>query len=352
MTHSNSMRGLVVMLLMGTMLQSPLLVKGFPLARSKTTGMFPNVICSSLSTNVVARQATQDDDSPEAMIQDAHHDDTEKPESRRQILSTLVSACVVVSTLQEGSKQAAAYERTFPVDLDFENGDTSKDLTALREAKIARQKANTKKDMDYVSTDPLTFRGPKDFLTCTLWGGALWLLSGSRSNPLVTPLANALYNQEEEQWLKDRNEGLFASVPPYLLFVLSAVFFFVGVVMDRLLLLATEGDANVSLQLAGVSLIAGGALELGRIFSGEKGQTRQDFDRDVQLEQEFAEFAENRLMPGGNCHRSEVVTAFRRYYAKVRYFLIIIVHSIAHVRSLNIFHLRYSIDKPIVTTIR
>jgi hypothetical protein len=234
------------------------------------------------------------------------------------MLTTVASALIVASTLQQDSRSAAAYEKTFPVDLDFENGDTSRDLAALREARIARQKATAKKDMDYVSADPLTFRGPKDLLTCTVWGGALWFLSGSRSNPLVTPLANSLYNKEEEQWLQDRNEGLFASVPPFLFFVLSAVFFFFGVVMDRILLLATEGDANVSLQLAGVSLIAGGALELGRIFSGEKGQTRQDFDRDAQLEREFAEFAEKRLMPGGNCHRSEVVKAFRRYYAKVR----------------------------------
>jgi hypothetical protein len=88
--------------------------------------------------------------------------------------------------------------------------------------------------------------------------------------------------------------------------------------MDRLVLLATEGDANVSLQLASVSLIAGGSLELGRIFSGEKNLTRQELDREMMLEREFDEFAEKRLVKGGNCHRSEVVKAFRRYYAKVR----------------------------------
>jgi len=34
--------------------------------------------------------------------------------------------------------------------------------------------------------------------------------------------------------------------------------------------------------------------------------------------EEFNEFAENRLKEGGNCHRSDIVKSFRRYYAKYR----------------------------------
>lgn len=247
-------------------------------------------------------------------------DDNNKEQiSRRQVMNTLVSSLVIVSTFDQDVKPANAYyTRTFPDDLDFENGDTSRNLETLREEKIRQQKANSKNSMDYIKADPLTFRGPKDLLTTTIWGAALWCLSGSRSNPIVTPLANALYDEQEEEWLQDRNEGMFASVPPYLYFVLSGVFFFLGVLIDRLVLLATEGDANVSLQLASVSLIAGGSLELGRIFSGEKNLTRQELDREMMLEREFDEFAEKRLVKGGNCHRSEVVKAFRRYYAKVR----------------------------------
>jgi len=304
-------RSLTTLLLVGvSLLESSVLVQAFPLSSSKITRYSSASFSPLPRKNGVALKSTQDDkdeyDTPT---------NSEKPKTRRQMMTTLVSSLIIASTLQQ--EPAVAYERTFPVDLDFENGDTSRDLTALREAKIARQKASTKKSMDYVSADPLTFRGPKDLLTCAVWGGALWLLSGSRSNPLVTPLANALYDPEEEEWLKDRNEGMFASVPPYLFFVLSCAFFFLGIVTDRILLLATEGDANVSLQLAGVSFIAGGSLELGRIFSGEKRQTRQESDRESQLEREFAEFADQRLVKGGNCHRSEVVKAFRRYYAKV-----------------------------------
>ena len=52
--------------------------------------------------------------------------------------------------------------------------------------------------------------------------------------------------------------------------------------------------------------------------SGEKGLTRDENDRAVQLEDEFEEFAEKRLKQGGNCHRSDVVKSFRRYFAKYR----------------------------------
>jgi hypothetical protein len=52
--------------------------------------------------------------------------------------------------------------------------------------------------------------------------------------------------------------------------------------------------------------------------SGEKGLTRDENDREVQLEQEFDEFATQRLKAGGNCHRSDIVKSFRRYFAKYR----------------------------------
>jgi hypothetical protein len=46
--------------------------------------------------------------------------------------------------------------------------------------------------------------------------------------------------------------------------------------------------------------------------------TRSEKDRAVQLNEEFNEFAENRLRLGGNCHRTDIVKSFRRYYAKYR----------------------------------
>ena len=46
--------------------------------------------------------------------------------------------------------------------------------------------------------------------------------------------------------------------------------------------------------------------------------TKDENDRAVQLEDEFEEFAEKRLKLGGNCHKSDVVKSFRRYFAKYR----------------------------------
>ena len=46
--------------------------------------------------------------------------------------------------------------------------------------------------------------------------------------------------------------------------------------------------------------------------------TKDENDRAVQLEDEFEEFAEKRLRLGGNCHKSDVVKSFRRYFAKYR----------------------------------
>ena len=204
---------------------------------------------------------------------------------------------------------ASAYEQSYPSELGFANdGDTSRDLRAVRVEAYRAKKKSYETRMDYVTDkNPLLFRGPKDVLTCTVWGGALWLLLGSRSNPLVTPLANAVYDEETQGWLKDRNEGLFASLPLPFFGVLFVVFFALGIVTDRIILFLAEGSANVSLQLAGVALISGASLELGRLASGEKGPTRQEFDRSSLLRQEFEDFAASRLKLGGNCHRNDVV---------------------------------------------
>lgn len=155
-------------------------------------------------------------------------------------------------------------------------------------------------------------------LNSIVWGAALWFLSGSRSNPIATPLANLLYKREQETWLQDRNEGLFAGLPWEFLVILAVVFCGLGYGTDRGVTALVEGDPGLSLQLAGVSLIGGAFTELGRIATGEKQLTRDESDRTEQLESEFTQFAGDRLIPGGNCHRNEVVQAFRRYYAKYR----------------------------------
>lgn len=250
-------------------------------------------------------------------LRSSAHDDDGISVHRRHFIKSIATGTIIgTGSLSSPSN---AFEKAYPVELGFVDGDTSHNLEAIRQERILQKKESYKKSMDYVkNTNPLSFRGPKDILTCGIWGGALWFLGGSRSNPLVTPIANAMYNDEEEEWLKDRNDGLFASLPLPLYGVLLVVFLALGILTDRLVLLLADGSANVSLQYAVLGLLNGLFFELGRVASGEKGPTRDQYDRTSELREEFNEFASNRLKRGGNCHRSDVVRAFRRYFAKYR----------------------------------
>jgi hypothetical protein len=213
------------------------------------------------------------------------------------------------------SQPANAFDRTFPDELSGSDRST----VTMGSRLSSQQRATAAATL--VESNQATLRNfnlKNDLGPSLAWGAALWLLSGSRSNPLATPLANLLYDPKDERWLKDRNDGLFAAPPAEFLFILSFVFACLGVVTQYLLLQLAEGDSDVCLQLAGVSLIGGATLELGRIASGEKKETREEADRSNQLRHEFAEFAERRLVEGGNCHRRDIVAAFRRYFAKYR----------------------------------
>jgi len=235
---------------------------------------------------------------------------------RRKFIKGLIGATAA------GLAPAHAFERAYPQDLDFANGDSTRNLEYIRQERIAVQKSRTKQTKEDIIRKPFTLKNKNDFIGSAAWGAALWLLSGSRSNPLVRPLGNLLYdtNTNKGAWLKDRNEGLFTPFPAAFSLLMGAVFLILGVITDRALLLAAEGESTVVLQLAGVSLIAGASLELGRVASGEKQQSRDDSERDETLANEFDEFAERRLIvnQGGSCHRSEVTKAFRRYFAKYR----------------------------------
>lgn len=245
---------------------------------------------------------------------DCSDDDAEQICSSRRRRSVLLGSITVstalLTTAPDARRSAAnAFDKkAYPLELQAPN---EKDAFDSRERMVKQIRNKEAKR----ASNPLV---ETPLLSSMLWGGALWFLSGSRSNPLATPLANVIYNVKQEKWLQDRNEGLFASLPWEFLIILSFVFVALGYGTDALISALAEGDRTISLQLAGVSLIGGCSLELGRIASGEKKLTRQESDRESQLEAEFASFASERLQSGGNCHRNEVVRAFRRYYAKYR----------------------------------
>lgn len=227
-------------------------------------------------------------------------------DSRRSFLKASMIA-LASARLYGRPSSSNAYDNTYPETLDFSNSNV--DLKAYRKSKIMDEYPTRNFSMKSYN---LQINPVED----VVWGLALWFLSGSRSNPFVTPLANLLYDSEEEPWLRDRNEGLFSPLPVALTALLALLFVVIGgVVADNSVELLGGFD---SLQLAGVSLIGGGALELGRLDAGLKASSRDEADRESRLRGEFVEFAEKRLKPGGNCHRSEVVRSFRRFYAKYR----------------------------------
>jgi hypothetical protein len=231
---------------------------------------------------------------------------------RRKALASVsasITAALLVSSLDLTA--ANAYDKNgFPMELyaaDEEVDGKQRKVDKVYEA-----------EFEFAQVSPLAIGPMSEPLGSFLWGSALWFLSGSRSTPIATPLANLVYDEKDTPWLKDRNDGLFADFPFPMYVLLAAVFVVAGFGLDSLVTTLGEGDRSISLQLAGVTLIAGGSYDLGRIANGEKKPTRDESDRDSQLQQEFVDFADSRLKFGGNCHRVDVIRAFRRYYAKYR----------------------------------
>jgi hypothetical protein len=233
---------------------------------------------------------------------------------RRKSLGCLAAVVLLLSVSSPAAvppAQAYYVNQEFPAELDVvvDGGLDGK-----------QRKQEQIREMEFSRVSALTLGPTYKPLSALLWGSALWFVAGSRSNPVATPLANLVYrDKQDDGWLQDRNDGLFGDLPIPLLLLLALVFIGLGAATDTLLVnFLFDGDRNISLQLAGVSLIAAATLELGRIASGEKAPTREEADRDGLLEAEFTEFADKRLLVGGNCHRSDVVAAFRRYYSKYR----------------------------------
>ena len=120
--------------------------------------------------------------------------------------------------------------------------------------------------------------------------------------------------------MKDTKEGLFGKPPTVFLLAFAALMSLFSVAVDRLVLIGTNGDANVTLQIAGVFLINAGVIELARIDSGEKTVSREDAERKDTWRGEFEGFAVEKIAvsSAGSCHKSDVVRAYRRFYSKYR----------------------------------
>jgi len=249
---------------------------------------------------------------------------------KRVISSTVATAAVACLSMTMTPDKVNAYEQSYPIELESiaagDGENSSNSLSKLKEERLSNKKAKVAATQSELRNDPLGLHS--SFLSASFgptvagsltWGLALWLATGSRSNPVVKPLGNALYDAQEETWLADRNDGYFAEPPAAFLALLLGVFVVLGVLADRAVYFLADGDADVSLALAGVSAIAGAVWEVGRLAAEEKAPTRREYEREALLSREFADFAARRLLVGtGSCHRSEVIRAFRRYNPKYR----------------------------------
>ena len=182
---------------------------------------------------------------------------------RKQALRSVASALAAGMALS--AQPAGAFDRSFPTELaDDDSASTTGTLIGKRSTVAQRREAavatKQKLDQNLASFSPRT-----DALPSLTWGLAIFFASGSRSNPLATPLANLIYSEETEPWLRDRNAGLFGPLPLPFLGLLGVVFLVLGTVVQYTLLQLSGGDSGVCGQLAGVALINGGFFEIGRI---------------------------------------------------------------------------------------
>mmetsp|Transcript_48692 Transcript_48692/g.55227 ORF Transcript_48692/g.55227 Transcript_48692/m.55227 type:complete len:397 (+) Transcript_48692:2-1192(+) len=245
--------------------------------------------------------------------------------NRKQALSSISSVLqattVGIISSSISPQLSHAFDKTFPVELTDIDDNKSLGVVVISQRSNSQQrKQNAEQAKKKMNQNLLNFNLTNDLLPSIAWGLAFFFASGSRNSPIATPLANIIYDQHDQKniWLRDRNEGLFASPPLPFLFLLSFLFLCIGFFTQFSLLQLSEGDSVICGQLAGVSVIGSGFFEIGRIANGEKRMTRNEKDRAVQLKEDFDKFAENRLRLDGNCHRSDIVKAFRRYHAKYR----------------------------------
>jgi len=156
---------------------------------------------------------------------DSDEEDTFGPKdrigSRRMLLASSLALVTSAALVEEsGPSRAQAYDRTFPGELNASDAEQD-DGERWRRSDAT---VNMPKRRSVFSKSPFFSKA----LGTMLWSGSLWLLSGSRSNPLVTPLANVLYDGESESWLKDRNDGLFSRIPAPLVALVALLFVAAG----------------------------------------------------------------------------------------------------------------------------
>mmetsp|Transcript_69268 Transcript_69268/g.130613 ORF Transcript_69268/g.130613 Transcript_69268/m.130613 type:complete len:413 (-) Transcript_69268:53-1291(-) len=149
--------------------------------------------------------------------------------------------------------------------------------------------------------------GPDAFLA---WAG---IASGLRPRLELEAVVGELVTPDD-QWLKDRKEGLKAEVPLQVQAIVLLPFLAAGVLVSRLLLVAVEDQTFVT-SLGIIGCISGAAFDVIR----DPLPTREERDRQAKLLVEFIDFANERLQLGGQCKENDIVEVFRRFYPRYRW---------------------------------
>jgi hypothetical protein len=118
----------------------------------------------------------------------------------------------------------------------------------------------------------------------------------------------------DAQWLRDRNEGLQADAPILVRAPILVLFLTLGLLVDRLLIVALE-DSGFVISSGICSCIGAGLLEVIR----EPLPTRAERDLQRRLSDEFFVFSSEKLTSGGTCHEREIIRSFRSFYPRYRY---------------------------------
>ena len=159
---------------------------------------------------------------------------------------------------------------------------------------------------------PLT---AKDAIAASCLGVSAFLLAGSTSSPLSLPLANLMGYDEEDDWVKDRQEGLSSSPPAGFTLTLSVIALLFGVIAERGVMKLSEGDVYITIQLSVLAVLWGTFIEFGRFVVGEKGVTREENDKDQLMCDDFLDFAKESITltsPTTSEHQSDIIKSFRR----------------------------------------
>jgi hypothetical protein len=121
----------------------------------------------------------------------------------------------------------------------------------------------------------------------------------------------------DEQWLKDRKEKLASEVPLKVRALVILPFLLAGLLADRLITVALDGDQTFALSFGIISVFLGSGIEIAR----DPLPTRAERDLNAKLRLQFSKFADKRLRtrPSGRSEDALIVEAFRELYKEYRY---------------------------------